>query len=144
MSLELLNFLSSCRTLCKTAMVYSLNVNVHQYSYLGHREKDFYYYSWSLNNIGLNCAGPFIWGLFYVYATVLHFYGWLNPWMWNHRYREVTVKLHVDFQLHRGLVPQLPHCSRVNYDSIYSVDIDICFLSDFYSPVVFKEFDNFK
>lgn len=33
---------------------------------------------------------------------------WLvELWMWSHRYREVTVKLHVDFQLHRGLVPQL-------------------------------------
>lgn len=34
--------------------------------------------------------------------------GWLNTWMWNHGYVDLTVKLYVDFQLCRGSTPLTP------------------------------------
>lgn len=32
-------------------------------------------------------------------------HSWLNPWMENYRYGGPTVKLYMDFQLHKGLAP---------------------------------------
>ena len=36
------------------------------------------------------------------FQLILHYcmiYGWLNLWMWNHRYGDLTVKLYADFPL---------------------------------------------
>lgn len=77
-------------------------------------------YSQGLNNTGLKCAGPLIWGHFSIY-------------LWLHAVQTCVVQrstvfvtlvgnlrmwkadlLFADFQLCRWSVPQLQHCSRVN------------------------------
>ena len=50
---------------------------------------------------------------------ILQYYmicGWLNPWIWNCRYRGLIIKLSVDFQL-----PYLLHCSRINCFPLFQV-----------------------
>ena len=72
-------------------------------------------YSWALNNMGLNCAGPLIRGfLSTVDATVLHD-SWLaesSRCKTTHteepQYRRLTVKLHPDFLLHGGSASLTP------------------------------------
>lgn len=44
-----------------------------------------YNYSWPLNNLGINCAGPVIHNFFFNHIYYQYWYnvigGWLNPWM---------------------------------------------------------------
>ena len=73
-------------------------------------------YIWPMNNMGLNCTGPFIYGFFSISTIVPHNL-WLAEsmdaelWIWkNHRYRgtmcgKAIYKLYADLWLLRGSVP---------------------------------------
>ena len=61
--------------------------------------------SWPLENMGFNYMSPLTHRLFFL-QKILQYYtvcSWEQPWI-----QEVKYKLHVDFQLHRGLVPLMP------------------------------------
>ena len=64
-------------------------------------------YSWSLSNMGLNCAGPLICGLFFpivtYYSTTRSEVGWIR-WC-STMDTEAECKLYLDFWLHWGSTP---------------------------------------
>ena len=85
--------LENYKPVCMWVYVY-----VYIYIYVQkHILKYIYIYSWPLNNMDLNCTGPLIHGIFSINTTLLHHCGWLNPRIWNHRYRGPTTKLYGNF-----------------------------------------------
>ena len=66
-------------------------------------------YSWPLNNMGLNCAGPLIYGFFSNKYTLQYYiiHCLLNPQIRNLRYGEQTEFIH-EFFTALGSVPLTP------------------------------------